>query len=450
MSSSCDNTPQNPLIPSKQTPKGSFKRRRAPFQAAVAVSAFAASSVSSTTAFLTPSRPVTARGVPDAWNLKQRCQISQQVLKDPTEMMLTVDSDDMRPSDLSALEELYLLSNGYQHDGLGDIIEDDSPTHSKKSTTTLSPRKNEEIKPSLIQQEGVGGESSDNERVPPTISRPQFRGLSTTAKKRPTMSNVTPSIVSRSSTMPGFIERGMTGRQIAYEDGIKLAENRAKVDLSSHENTEKQADTRRKLNGEALYQGSNSVPESLVQFANEIHDIDRITPKEEKELGAKTQEAIRLQNIYENLATKLDREPTDEEWCAEAGKINMEAISQAIEEGLEAKDRLVTSNLRMVQGVVNIYIRNGLSGQYNAGDLMQEGILVSVVLGRRINVWSAWGKTKVSPFLFCFYFHFPTHSTRRLFELQRSMTHPGGSASPPTQCIGFARQSSDHNSISLG
>ena len=263
--------------------------------------------------------------------------------------------------------------------------------------------------PSLVQQEGVGGESSDNERVPPTISRPQFRGLSTTAKKRATMSNVTQSIVSRSSTMPGFIERGMTGRQIAYEDGIKLAESRAKVDLSSRENTEKQAKTRRKLNGEALYQGSNSVPESLVQFANEIHDIDRITPKEEKELGAKSQEAIRLQNIYENLATKLDREPTDEEWCAEAGKINMEAISQAIEEGLEAKDRLVTSNLRMVQGVVNIYIRNGLSGQYNAGDLMQEGILVSVVLGRRINVWSTWGKTKVSPFSFCFYFHFHMH-----------------------------------------
>lgn len=70
------------------------------------------------------------------------------------------------------------------------------------------------------------------------------------------------------------------------------------------------------------------------------------------------------------------REPTDEEWCAEAGKINMEAIRQALDEGLEAKNRLVTANLRMVQGVVNIYIRNGLGGQYNAGDMMQEGIMV--------------------------------------------------------------------------
>jgi RNA polymerase primary sigma factor len=88
-------------------------------------------------------------------------------------------------------------------------------------------------------------------------------------------------------------------------------------------------------------------------------------------------------NLKEQLEEKLMREPTDEEWCAEAGKINMEAIRQALDEGLEAKNRLVTANLRMVQGVVNIYIRNGLGGQYNAGDMMQEGIMVSV-MGERM------------------------------------------------------------------
>ena len=114
-----------------------------------------------------------------------------------------------------------------------------------------------------------------------------------------------------------------------------------------------------------------------MQFANEIHDVDRITPEEEIELGEKTQEALHLQHIYDGLVNKLDREPTDDEWCAASGKFNMEAIAQIIDEGLEAKNRLVTSNLRMVQGVVNVYIRNGLQGQYNAGDMMQEGILVS-------------------------------------------------------------------------
>lgn len=109
---------------------------------------------------------------------------------------------------------------------------------------------------------------------------------------------------------------------------------------------------------------------------------DRITPSEELRLGRLTQEAIQLQSLYDNLQDTLQREPTDDEWCAAAGKINVEAIRQALEEGMEAKNKLVTSNLRMVQGVVNVYIRNGLSGQYNAGDLMQDGIVVSETMSR--------------------------------------------------------------------
>jgi DNA-directed RNA polymerase sigma subunit (sigma70/sigma32) len=140
--------------------------------------------------------------------------------------------------------------------------------------------------------------------------------------------------------------------------------------------TEKAKKKRRQINGEHMYETSASVPDSMLQFANEIHCVDRITPAEEIMLGEKTQEAIRLQAAYDNLVEKLDREPTDDEWCAASGKINMEAISQAIEEGLEAKNKLVESNLRMVQSVVNVYIRNGLGGQYNSGDLMQEGIMV--------------------------------------------------------------------------
>ena len=108
-----------------------------------------------------------------------------------------------------------------------------------------------------------------------------------------------------------------------------------------------------------------------------ITQESRITPTEEIELGTKTQEAIHLQQLYEKLSKNLDREPTDDEWCAAAGKINMDALKEAIEDGMEAKNQLVTSNLRMVQGVVNLYIRNGLGSQYNAGDLMQEGTIVS-------------------------------------------------------------------------
>ena len=94
-------------------------------------------------------------------------------------------------------------------------------------------------------------------------------------------------------------------------------------------------------------------------------------------MGTQTQEAIKLMMVYDKLEESLAREPTDEEWCAAAGKINMNAIQQTINDGIEAKNKLVTANLRMVQGVVNVYIRNGLGGQYNAGDMMQEGAMVS-------------------------------------------------------------------------
>ena len=118
----------------------------------------------------------------------------------------------------------------------------------------------------------------------------------------------------------------------------------------------------------------------MIDFTREIHGEARITPAEEKSLGSKTQEFVRIQSLYTDLESELKRKPTDDEWCAAAGKINMTCLKQCLEEGKAAKDKLVVSNLRMVQKVVNLYIRNGLGSEYNAGDMMQEGTLVSIFL----------------------------------------------------------------------
>eukprot|EP00529_Nitzschia_sp_RCC80_P041673 CAMPEP_0113517340 /NCGR_PEP_ID=MMETSP0014_2-20120614/42189_1 /TAXON_ID=2857 /ORGANISM="Nitzschia sp." /LENGTH=509 /DNA_ID=CAMNT_0000414495 /DNA_START=4 /DNA_END=1530 /DNA_ORIENTATION=- /assembly_acc=CAM_ASM_000159 len=109
---------------------------------------------------------------------------------------------------------------------------------------------------------------------------------------------------SRSSTMYGYGQNAMTNRQKAFDDGIKLHEERTGQKLIESA----EAKTKRKnSNGVSMYKNSASVPESLMRFANEIHVVDRITAKEEKELGAKTQEAIRLQEIYDGLQKKLAR-----------------------------------------------------------------------------------------------------------------------------------------------
>lgn len=303
------------------------------------------------------------------------------VVTDPKELlrMRLEDSDGINRR---ALEELYLIATT-DADGLsGEMVEGIPSRRKSKAGAKANSIKKIAPPPEI---EGYGGELEQwpDEDEP---KRVQFRGLSTGIKdgrsrrkslssSPPTPKSLVTTPTSRSSTMPGFIDRPLTGRQKAFEDGIKIAERRTGKKFVDSEEARKK---RRKTNGETMYKTSTSVPDSLVQFASEIHNVERITPKEEKVLGAKTQEAIRLQKIYDGLEMQLDREPTDEEWCAAAGKINMEALSQAIEEGLEAKNKLVTSNLRMVQGVVNVYIRNGLRGQYNAGDLMQEGVMVSL------------------------------------------------------------------------
>jgi hypothetical protein len=133
---------------------------------------------------------------------------------------------------------------------------------------------------------------------------------------------------------------------------------------------------RRQLNSESMYRNSATVPDSLLDYARDFHAVSRVTPREEVELGTRTQEAARLQRLHVDLASRYGRDPTDDEWCAAAGKVNAVALREAIEDGLEAKNQLVASNLRMVQRVVNLYIRNGLGSEYNAGDLMQDGTMV--------------------------------------------------------------------------
>lgn len=161
----------------------------------------------------------------------------------------------------------------------------------------------------------------------------------------------------------------------------------------------KKAKSNVKYEMKSMYEQSNSVPISLIQVVNEIHNQPRISRSEEKMYACKAQEGLRLERLHENLKQRLNREPTDEEWCAAAGKLNTKSLNIIVEEGVEAKNRLVVSNLRMVQSVVNLYIRNGLSGQFNAGDLMQEGMLALIRaaekfdpdLGFRFSTYAMYG-----------------------------------------------------------
>jgi hypothetical protein len=199
----------------------------------------------------------------------------------------------------------------------------------------------------------------------------------TTSQQKPSNSTTAKKTISKSSTMPGFIKDARLEAHILRRGARRLP---SPADRQPRLRTALGAETarvrRRAGNAAALYAKSPAVPDSLIAYAGEIHMVDRVTPREEKELGTRTQEAMRLRGLRDDLRERYGRAPTDDEWCAAAGRVNAVALREAVDDGMRAKNRLVASNLRMVQRVVNLYIRNGLGSEYNAGDLMQDGTMV--------------------------------------------------------------------------
>eukprot|EP00977_Amphora_coffeiformis_P024077 scaffold15034_cov181-Amphora_coffeaeformis.AAC.9 len=288
------------------------------------------------------------------------------------------DDKEWTDADRERIELLYALASAENELDLVNAAAEASVNRPTRSVTVRRKKATKKMEDLSTSDDEQSAEGSSN--------KVQFRGLSTTGFKgrhRRTRDGTVKS--KRSSTMPGFAAE--SGRQRARREALRLVEKNTGRKIVE---TTKIRKKRRKENGEAMYRNSASVPDSMVQFADEIHNEDRISRQEEIELGSKTQEAVRLQLLYDSLEEKLDREPTDEEWCAAAGRINMEAIRQAIEEGLEAKNKLVTSNLRLVQSVVNTYIRNGLSAQYNAGDMMQDGIVALIRAAEKFEPDRGW------------------------------------------------------------
>ena len=316
------------------------RRRAAPWKTTVSLAIVSLSSaifVSQAAAFLPPNMIASVRS-------KNQRLMYRNVVTDPDSLLL----ETFRSSQRDDMEKLFHASRAEVRPKLDEIV-----VHRGVETDMV---------PSPSERRLVGKIKSGR----------GIRGV-VNGKKRPalTVSSLQPKR-SRSSTMAGFVSK-------AEREKLNNS-NESPEAIRKH----------RKSKGEALYKNNPSVPDSLVQFAKAIHNEDRISRIEEIELGEKTQEAIRLQNLYDVLERNLGREPTDEEWCAAAGKINMESICQTIEEGIEAKNKLVTANLRLVQSVVNTYLRNGLSTQYNAGDLMQDGIVALIRAAEKFEPDRGW------------------------------------------------------------
>lgn len=93
-------------------------------------------------------------------------------------------------------------------------------------------------------------------------------------------------------------------------------------------------------------------------------------PEEEINLAHQIDELSALEKIRENLEKKLQRSPNETEW-ATAVKMSIPELRDRLQQGREAKNKMVTANLRLVTSIAKRYQNRGLDFQ----DLIQEGSL---------------------------------------------------------------------------
>jgi RNA polymerase nonessential primary-like sigma factor len=113
---------------------------------------------------------------------------------------------------------------------------------------------------------------------------------------------------------------------------------------------------------------STTSTDTIRQYLREIGRYALLTHEEEIQYGKQVQRMMPLVKLRTDLATQLDRSPTDAEW-ATAAELEIPELKAILRTGDRAKRKMVEANLRLVVSVAKKYQRLNLEML----DLLQEG-----------------------------------------------------------------------------
>ncbi|MCC5646098.1 RNA polymerase sigma factor, RpoD/SigA family [Nostoc sp. CHAB 5824] len=128
-------------------------------------------------------------------------------------------------------------------------------------------------------------------------------------------------------------------------------------------------------------------------YLQEIGRVDLLTREQEVIFAQQVQQMMNLVAAKEELAVKLKHEPTLQEW-ADQLELSIEVVEQQLNQGHQAKQKMIQANLRLVVAVAKKYQHRNLEFM----DLIQEGTLglergvdkFDPALGYKFSTYAYW------------------------------------------------------------